>query len=133
MSLHRTIPECIPTIKKPSKVSLIIDAPLLQSHKTALGTQRLAELILLFGESSFIAIQQLKTALENQDNYKINEEAHRFADNEESIGATVLAEKLRKIEVACESNQPICHIMLLIKSMESIHKKTLVELKFYST
>lgn len=111
--------------------SLLIDTPLLQSHKTALGEQRLTRLILLFEENSQLSIAQLQTELHNQDSYEIGEEAHRFAGNAESIGAILVASQLRAIEMACESNQAIEEIKPLIDTLIETHQVTLIELAQY--
>lgn len=114
------------------KTLYLIDDPLLQSHKTALGSQRLTRLIHLFKKNSLQSISLLQTELLNQDSYEIGEEAHRFASNAESIGAILVAEKLREIETACESNQDMSVIESLVTHLMEVHSATLDKLDGYT-
>ncbi|WP_417551611.1 ATP-binding protein [Marinomonas fungiae] len=94
-----------PMAVDPSKeVSALLDMELLQSHRSALGGQRLATLVTHLQSSMALGLSELKQMQREQDDYEMAEIAHRLAGDADALGAVQLSCLLRTLEAGARDN-----------------------------
>lgn len=79
-----------------------LDIALIRSHLTALGRQRLRQLLDAFTQTFTQGMAELEQMNKEHDDYELAAIAHRLAGDADAIGACRLAQALRQIEESCE-------------------------------
>lgn len=76
----------------------LLDMALIRSHLSALGTQRLGNLVQSLEAAMTQGLEELMHMRGERDDYEVSEIAHRLAGDADAVGAVQLAVKLRQLE-----------------------------------
>ncbi|WP_274642977.1 ATP-binding protein [Pseudomonas serbica] len=95
-----------------------MDWPLLQTHRTLLGEQKVQGLLAVLHDSILQHREALNEAIEADDCTEVAQLAHRLAGSGDSLGFRALAQVLRALEVAALGNDQTA-IRALVPTVEA--------------
>jgi signal transduction histidine kinase/CheY-like chemotaxis protein/HPt (histidine-containing phosphotransfer) domain-containing protein len=95
-----------------------MDWPLLQTHRTLLGEQKVQGLLAVLHDSILQHREALNEAIEADDCTEVAQLAHRLAGSGDSLGFRALAQVLRALEVAALGNDQSA-IRALVPTVEA--------------
>lgn len=93
-----------PLTPEPLQEDSAMDWPLLQTHRTLLGEQKVQGLLAVLRDSILQHRQALREAIGADDGTEVAHLAHRLAGSCDSLGFRALANELRWLEDAARSN-----------------------------
>jgi CheY-like chemotaxis protein/HPt (histidine-containing phosphotransfer) domain-containing protein len=105
-----------------------VDWPLLQTHRTLLGEQKVQGLLAVLRDSILQHRDALSEAIEADDYTEVAQLAHRLAGSSDSLGFRALASVLRSLEAAALLNDESA-IRSLLPSVQAQIKRSLHTLK----
>jgi CheY-like chemotaxis protein/HPt (histidine-containing phosphotransfer) domain-containing protein/anti-sigma regulatory factor (Ser/Thr protein kinase) len=105
-----------------------VDWPLLQTHRTLLGEQKVQGLLAVLRDSILQHRDALSEAIEADDYTEVAQLAHRLAGSSDSLGFRALASVLRSLEAAALLNDEST-IRSLLPSVQAQIKRSLHTLK----
>ncbi|MEJ5058941.1 MULTISPECIES: ATP-binding protein [unclassified Pseudomonas] len=105
-----------------------MDWPLLQTHRTLLGEQKVQGLLTVLRDSILQHREALSEAIEADDCTEVAQLAHRLAGSCDSLGFRALASVLRTLETAALGSDE-CAIRSLLPSVQTHVKHSLHTLK----
>jgi CheY-like chemotaxis protein/HPt (histidine-containing phosphotransfer) domain-containing protein len=105
-----------------------MDWPLLQTHRTLLGEQKVQGLLTVLRDSILQHREALSEAIEADDCTEVAQLAHRLAGSSDSLGFRALASVLRTLEAAALGNQESA-IRSLLPPVQTQIKRSLHTLK----
>jgi CheY-like chemotaxis protein len=105
-----------------------MDWPLLQTHRTLLGEQKVQGLLAVLRESILQHREALSEAIEASDCTEVAQLAHRLAGSSDSLGFRALASVLRTLEAAALVNDESA-IRSLVPSVQAQLQRSLHSLK----
>ena len=105
-----------------------MDWPLLQTHRTLLGEQKVQGLLAVLRDSILQHREALSEAIEADDCTEVAQLAHRLAGSSDSLGFRALASVLRTLEEAALGNDEPT-VRALVPAVEAQLQRSLHTLK----